>query len=81
MLYRRARMADLDGFSALFDKFVTQPGSSVDWDKIEKLPANSVRTKNICSIIEKYYLLYHRFCGTVTWPAAASCLLVISRRC
>ena len=35
-------MADLDGFSALFDKFVTQPGSSVDWDKIEKLPANSV---------------------------------------
>ena len=57
-LYRRARMADLDGFSALFDKFVTQPGSSVDWDKIEKLPANSVRTKNICSIIEKYYLLF-----------------------
>ena len=58
VLYRRARMADLDGFSALFDKFVTQPGSSVDWDKIEKLPANSVRTKNICSIIEKYYLLF-----------------------
>ena len=47
-------MADLDGFSALFDKFVTQPGSSVDWDKIEKLPANSVRTKNICSIIYTY---------------------------
>ena len=42
VLYRRGRMADLDGFSALFDKFVTQPGSSVDWDKIEKLPANSV---------------------------------------
>merc|ERR1719150_1532379 len=39
---RRGRMADLDGFSALFDKFVTQPGSSVDWDKIEKLPANSI---------------------------------------
>ena len=34
---------DLAGFRQLFDKFVTKSGVSVDWDKIEKLPTQSVR--------------------------------------
>ena len=34
---------NIAGFQTLFDKFVTEPGPSVEWDKIEKLPANSVR--------------------------------------
>ena len=34
---------DLAGFRRLFDTFVTQPGPNVVWDKIEKLPNNSVR--------------------------------------
>ena len=38
---------DLAGFRRLFDTFVTQPGPNVVWDKIEKLPNNSVRFKNI----------------------------------
>ena len=33
---------NIAGFQSLFDKFVTEPGPSVEWDKIEKLPANSV---------------------------------------
>ena len=37
---------DLAGFRRLFDTFVTQPGPNVVWDKIEKLPNNSVRFKN-----------------------------------
>ena len=39
--------SDLAGFRRLFDKFVTQPGPNVVWDKIEKLPNNSVRTKSL----------------------------------
>ena len=39
--------ADLAGFRRLFDKFVTQPGPNVVWDKIEKLPNNSVRTNSL----------------------------------
>ena len=38
---------DLAGFRRLFDTFVTQPGPNVVWDKIEKLPNNSVRFENI----------------------------------
>ena len=34
--------ADLDGFRQLFDRFVTEPGPSVIWEKIEKLPSDSV---------------------------------------
>ena len=41
---------DLAGFRRLFDTFVTQPGPNVVWDKIEKLPNNSVRFKNIKDI-------------------------------
>ena len=39
--------SDLAGFRRLFDKFVTQPGPNVVWDKIEKLPNNSVRTNSL----------------------------------
>ena len=38
---------DLAGFRRLFDTFVTQPGPNVVWDKIEKLPNNSVRFESI----------------------------------
>ena len=34
--------ADLANFRKLFEKFVSEPGPSVDWDKIEKLPSDSV---------------------------------------
>ena len=34
--------ADLAGFRNLFDKFVMEPGPSVNWDKIETLPSDSV---------------------------------------
>lgn len=34
---------DLDGFRQLFDRFVTEPGPSVIWEKIEKLPCDSIR--------------------------------------
>ena len=33
---------DLAGFRKLFDKFVMEPGPSVDWDNIETLPSDSV---------------------------------------
>ena len=39
--------SDLAGFRRLFDKFVTQPGPNVVWDKIEKLPNNSVRISSL----------------------------------
>ena len=42
---------DLAGFRRLFDTFVTQPGPNVVWDKIEKLPNNSVRFENIGDIL------------------------------
>ena len=35
--------ADLATFRRLFEKFVTEPGPSVDWDNIEKLPSDSVK--------------------------------------
>ena len=34
--------ADLAGFRNLFDKFLMEPGPSVNWDKIETLPSDSV---------------------------------------
>ena len=34
--------ADLAGFRNLFDKFVMEPGPSVNWDNIETLPSDSV---------------------------------------
>ena len=37
---------DLAGFRKLFDKFVTEPGPSVDWDYIEKLPSDSVSIRH-----------------------------------
>ena len=33
---------DLAGFRNLFDKFVMEPGPSVNWDNIEPLPSDSV---------------------------------------
>ena len=36
---------DLEEFRQLFDKFVTEPGPSVVWDEIDKLPQNSVRLR------------------------------------
>ena len=33
---------DLAEFRNLFDKFVMEPGPSVNWDKIETLPSDSV---------------------------------------
>jgi len=33
---------DLEEFRQLFDKFVTEPGPSVVWDEIDKLPQNSI---------------------------------------
>ena len=39
---REAVSRDLSGFKKLFDKFVTKSGVSVDWDKIEKPPSQSV---------------------------------------
>ena len=33
---------DFDGFKKLFGKFINETGPSVVWDKIEKLPKNSV---------------------------------------
>ena len=34
---------DFDGFKNLFGKFINSTGPSVKWDKIEKLPQESVR--------------------------------------
>ena len=33
---------DFDGFQNLFGKFVSEPGPSIHWGKIEKLPPHSV---------------------------------------
>jgi len=33
---------DFDGFKTLFGKFINSTGPSVNWDKIEKLPQESV---------------------------------------
>ena len=33
---------DFDGFKNLFGKFINSTGPSVNWDKIEKLPQESV---------------------------------------
>ena len=38
--------ADLAGFRNLFDKFLMEPGPSVNWDKIETLPSDSVIDQN-----------------------------------
>lgn len=35
---------NLSGFGDLFKKFVTEPGPSVQWDKIEKLPSDAIRS-------------------------------------
>jgi len=34
---------DFDGFQNLFGKFVSEPGPSIHWGKIEKLPPHSIR--------------------------------------
>ena len=48
--------ADLAGFRRLFDTFVTQPGPNVVWDKIEKLPNNSVRFEDMKEKFKKLIL-------------------------
>ena len=48
--------ADLAGFRRLFDTFVTQPGPNVVWDKIEKLPNNSVRFEDMREKFKKLIL-------------------------
>ena len=40
---------DLAGFRNLFDKFVMEPGPSVNWDNIEPLPSDSVIEQIIMS--------------------------------
>ena len=39
---REGLATDLAEFRNLFDKFVMEPGPSVNWDKIETLPSDSV---------------------------------------
>ncbi|XP_034234671.1 UTP--glucose-1-phosphate uridylyltransferase-like isoform X1 [Thrips palmi] len=40
---RAGRAQELNGFSRLFGRFLKEKGPSVDWDRIEKLPAGAVR--------------------------------------
>ena len=39
---------EFDGFQQLFGKFVSEPGPSIHWEKIEKLPPDSVSIKVPC---------------------------------
>ena len=36
------KQREFDEFLKLFGKFVSEPGPSINWDKIEKLPQDSV---------------------------------------
>lgn len=39
---RGARAQEFNGFARLFARFLKEKGPSVDWDRIEKLPAGAV---------------------------------------
>ena len=41
---------EFDGFERLFDRFLHETGPSVDWDKIELLPADAVRAILFCKM-------------------------------
>eukprot|EP00092_Neocalanus_flemingeri_P058187 GFUD01069300.1.p1 GENE.GFUD01069300.1~~GFUD01069300.1.p1 ORF type:complete len:120 (-),score=42.98 GFUD01069300.1:439-774(-) len=40
--HRHEIRREFGGFQQLFDRFVSEPGPSIYWDKIEKLPRDSV---------------------------------------
>eukprot|EP00091_Calanus_sinicus_P011392 TRINITY_DN25844_c0_g1_i1.p1 TRINITY_DN25844_c0_g1~~TRINITY_DN25844_c0_g1_i1.p1 ORF type:complete len:147 (+),score=44.11 TRINITY_DN25844_c0_g1_i1:377-817(+) len=40
--HKDEKKREFDGFLQLFGKFVSEPGPSVDWGKIEKLPPQSI---------------------------------------
>eukprot|EP00092_Neocalanus_flemingeri_P012862 GFUD01013858.1.p1 GENE.GFUD01013858.1~~GFUD01013858.1.p1 ORF type:complete len:508 (+),score=151.30 GFUD01013858.1:63-1526(+) len=42
--HRHEIRREFDGFQQLFDRFVSEPGPSIYWDKIEKLPRDSIRS-------------------------------------
>jgi len=41
---RQVAEQDFEGFKRLFGKFINETGPSVDWDRIEKLPAESIQS-------------------------------------
>lgn len=43
--------SQFSAFSRLFQRFLEESGPSVDWDQIEKLPANAVSTYTMLYII------------------------------
>ena len=50
-------MQDFEGFKNLFGKFINSTGPSVNWDKIEKLPQESV--SKIAIIIHNIYVMIY----------------------
>ena len=42
--HKDEKKREFDGFLQLFGKFVSEPGPSINWGKIEKLPPHSVST-------------------------------------
>ena len=50
-------MQDFEGFKNLFGKFINSTGPSVNWDKIEKLPQESV--SKIAIIIHYTYVMIY----------------------
>ena len=71
---------DLDGFRQLFDRFVTEPGPSVIWEKIEKLPCDSViiNSNLISSVL---FSLNYRFVITKICRHVKKCQLEKLNKC
>merc|ERR1712106_1286104 len=42
--HKHGKKKEFDGFLQLFGKFVCEPGPSINWNKIEKLPPDSIRS-------------------------------------
>jgi len=42
--HKDGKKKEFDGFLQLFGKFVCEPGPSINWNKIEKLPPDSIRS-------------------------------------